>query len=711
MNIRKYTTVFIILLMISLISFTVFYQKQSSKRLKGEFEASDNYIKIARTNNKDIQIYKDEQWQDIKLKGVEISSFKPGYQRHETSMKKEDVLKWLEQISELNANVIKIPNIQSPSFYKAIYEYNLKASKPIYTIHEVMLDEKILLDRYDAYDEKIMKNFKKDIKKTINVIHGNSLILSNKRTHRGLYLNDISSYNIGYILGTNTNPEMITLTNLKNKGKDSYEGTHYSIKEGSPFEIFVGEMIDYATSYELNKYEQLSLFSYLTSIETDPFPHRQESNQTKYAKINMMKITPLLEENIFASYSIYPSSVNFLEYETSDKENASKTNIFGYLKKLDNYYDFPIIASDIGISSSRGRSEVDENDGFHRGGFSEKEQGELLVKLLKSIENSGISGSIIKSWQDDWTNLSSVRIAESYLDKKSSSYWWDSQSSDQSFGLLSFESGKDNDAMLIDGRYNDWKDSEYFLDEKSLKLKVKCDESFLYMLIEKENWKLNEDNVYVGLDVTPLSGSDYFKEENIKFKMPVDFVVKLNGYNESRILVQERYDLFSYLYKYYINIIEKKDSIPNKDSTEFAPIYLLNRKKFYLKDNDKIIYPLYYQTGILKEGSNNIKDENHNSLVDFNKNDDIVELKIPWSLINMVNPIERGVYDDFYNKGIENQIKVDDIGISLHIRDEKSEIDTDSKRFKIGKYEDIVYYERLKDSYSIVKKYWEGQKD
>ena len=711
MNIRKYTTVFIILLMISLISFTVLYQKQSSKRLKGEFETSDNYIKIARTKDKEIQIYKNEQWQDIKLKGVEISSFKPGYQRHETSIKKKDVLKWLEQISELNANVIKIPNIQSPSFYKAIYEYNLKASNPIYTIHEVMLDEKTLLDRYDAYDEKIIKHFKKDIKKTINVIHGNSLILSNKRTHRGLYLNDISSYNIGYILGTNTNSEMITLTNLRNKEKNSYEGKYYNVKDGSPFEIFVSEMMDHATSYELKKYEQLSLFSYLTSIETDPFAHRQESNQTRYAKINMMKITPLLEENIFASYSIYPSSVNFLEYETSDKDNAANTYIFGYLKKLNNYYSFPIIASDIGISSSRGKSEVDEDDGFHRGGFSEKEQGERLVSLLESVESSGISGSIIKSWQDDWTNLSSLRIAESYLDKTSSSYWWDAQSSDQSFGLLSFESGKENETMLIDGRYNDWKDSEYLLDEKSLKLKVKSDESFLYMLIEKEDWKLNEDNVYIGLDVTPLSGSNHLKEENIKFKMPVDFVVKLNGYNESRILVQERYDLFSYLYKYYMNIIEKKDSIPSKDSTEFSPIYLLNRKKFYLRDNDKILYPLYYETGILKEGSNNIKDKDHNSLVDFNKNEDVVELKIPWSLLNMVNPVEKGIYDDFYNKGIERQINVNDIGISLHVRDKKGEVDTDSKRFKIGKYKDVVYYERLKDSYSIVKKYWKGQKN
>ena len=528
MNIRKYTAIFITLLIISLISFTVFYQKQNSNKLKGEFETSEDYIKIARTNEKNMQIYKDKKWQDIKMKGVEISSFQPGYERHGKGISKEDTLKWLKQISELNANVIKIPTVQSPSFYDAIYEYNLKATDPIYTIHEVMLDERILLDSYDAYDEKIIKNFKKDIQRTINIIHGKSLILSNNRTHRGLYLNDISAYNIGYILGTNANPEMITLTNLKNKEKKSYKGKYYSVKDGNAFEVFIGEMLEHATSYELKKHKQLSLISFLTSIETDPFEHEQESNQTKHANIDMMKIKPLLEKNTFVSYSIYPSTVHFLEYENNNVEsedNTSDTKIFHYLKKINDFYTMPVVASDIGISSSRGRTEVDDNDGFHRGGFSEKEQGELIVKLLQSVEDSGISGSIIQSWQDDWTKLSSLRIAESYLDKTSSSYWWDAQSSDQSFGLLSFELGKEKDAIHIDGRYDDWKDSEYFLDEKNLKLKIKNNQSFLYMLIEKEDWKLNEDNLYIGLDITPASGSKYLKEENIEFPMRVDFVV------------------------------------------------------------------------------------------------------------------------------------------------------------------------------------------
>ena len=158
-----------------------------------------------------------------------------------------------------------------------------------------------------------------------------------------------------------------------------------------------------------------------------------------------------------------------------------------------------------------------------------------------------------------------------------------------------------------------------------------------------------------------------------------------------------------------MNIIDKQDRIPDKDSTEFSSIYLLNRKKFYLKDNQKVIYPVYYQTGVLKQGSNNRKDEDHNSLVDFNKNGDMVELKIPWALINVVNPLEKGIYDDFYDKGVENQINIDDIGISLHLRDENGEKNTQGKRFKIDKYEDIVHYERLKESYEIIQNYWRNK--
>ncbi len=713
MHIRKYTAIFTTILIMGLITFIYFYQNYYSNKLSVDMEKNNGYFRFVKTDGKEIQIYKDGKWEEIKLKGVELSSFQPGYARHKSSIDKKDVIKWLEQISKLNANLIKIPNIQPPSFYNGIYEYNLKASKPIYIIHEVRLDEKEILNYYNAYHKKIIKNFKKDIKNTINVIHGRALIIDNSRTHRGVYLKDISDYNIGYIIGTNTNPEMIILTNSKNHDRIKYNGKYFKVEDGTPFEVFMGKMIDFAISYEVDKYKQLSLISYLTSIETDPLEYKHEPNRTRYAKINIENIKPIFENNLFVSYNFHPNAVDFLDYEyeksnIGDHQNSSETVFFKHLKKLNHFYSIPLVISDTGIPSSRGMSKIDKNDGFHRGRFSEKEQGENIAKLLKAIYESGSSGGIINSWQDNWTNITSFSLLKDYLDESASSYWFDAQSSDESFGLLAFEAGKKEKKIYIDGDVEEWEAIDDLIDEKNIRLKVKSDPAFLYMFIEKENWSLSDDRLYIGIDMTPISGSNYWEKEKVRFSMPVDFIVKLNGYTESRILVHERYDIFSYLYTYYSNIIEKKDKIPEKNSSTFSPIYLLNRKKFYLRGTEKIIPPVYYETGRLVYGNNNPKDENYNSLADFNKKKNIVEIKIPWGLLNVKNPLEGNIYDDFYKKGIESKIKIKDIGFSIYTKDEEKATMTKEKRYTIETYKDIKYYERLKKSYKIVQKYWQN---
>lgn len=709
MNIRKFTLISITsLILIALLSL-LSYQRYFSNKLETETESLSNYSRIVKTDGKDIKIYKDSKWETFELKGIELNSFKPGHSRFETSTPKNEIINWLDEIGEMNANVIKIPYIQSPSFYNAIYDYNLNRENPIYVIHEIMLDEKAVLKNYDAFDKKILKNLKKDIKKTINVINGQALIMSNKRSHRGLYLKDISKYNLGFIIGTNTNPEIVTLTNEKYKEKNEYKGEYFSVKEGSAFEVFIGEVLDFSAKYEIEKYEKSSLLSFLVSAETDLFEYKHESNLTKHANINIEHILPNQGNNLFVSYRYHPSSLDFLEYEYSELEKTLENDgsvAKKHLERLTNFYKSPVVISDTGISSSRAKSKVDQSDGFDRGGFSEKEQGERIVDLLEKIDSSGAAGTIVSSWQDDWTRLTSFSLVEDYLDLNNSSYWHDLQSSDESFGFLKFESGEKDDQVYLDGKFSDWKETETILAEDKINLKVKSDLSHLYLLVEKENWSLTEELLYIGLDITPLSGSTKWEDE-AEFTTNADFVIKLQGYNESRIVVNERYNLFNYLYKYYANIIEKESDIPNKESDKFDAIYLLNRKKFYLKDSDQVLFPIYYETGKLTYGIDNPTNEEFNSKADFNKEGDKVEIKIPWSLLNVKDPLQRKAYGDFYKDGVDSQQKLEKLGFSINYKENGKNSVTKESFYTIEKTKTIDYFERLKDSYYIVKEYWD----
>ncbi|UJF15412.1 hypothetical protein LZ578_10640 [Jeotgalibaca sp. MA1X17-3] len=696
--------------MLLLFLYMISYQKYYSNQLHTETETISNYSRMVKTDGTAIKIYKDNKWETIQLKGVELSSFHPGYGRFQTSIPKKEIIGWLENIGEMNANVIKVPYIQPPAFYSALYDYNLNREKPLYVIHEILLDEKAILKEYDAFDKEILTNLKKDIKSTINVVNGQALLLSNKRNHRGLYLKDISKYSLGFIIGTNTNAELVSLSNVRYGEKTEYVGEYFSLQNGNAFEVFISEILDYAATYEIEKYERSSLLSYLTTLETDSFEYKHESNVTKQADIDIGKIVPQKGDNLFVSYKYHPNSSDFLDFEYTSSDSAEATNqvpVFSkHLERLSEFYELPLVISDTGLSSSRAKSKVDLNDGFDRGGFSEKEQGEKIVELLEGIQKVEAAGVLLSSWQDDWTKLTSFGPVEDYLDENNSSYWHDLQSSDESFGFLKFESGKEIDQIYVDGNFSDWENVKTIVDEKGIKLKVKSDLSNLYLLVEKEDWSLTEDTVYIGLDITPLSGSKTWEKE-AEFSNQADFVIKLQGYNESRVVVNKRYNLFNYLYKYYSNIIEKESVRPDEDSDQFEAIYLLNRKKFYLKDSNQVLSPLYYETGHLTHGINHPENPEFDSLADFHKEGDQTEIKIPWSLINVKDPLEGKSYGDFYLNGVSSQQDLKQIGFSIHYKGNGQNIITEDSKYKMENLKSNDYFERLKDSYYIVKDYWD----
>ena len=300
MYIRRFLIYLSLGLLIIGFSSIIVYRNVSRNMVGKIMDYDHNQIgSTARIKDGKIQIYRGNKWEDLLIKGVQVNSFTPGYARNKSSVDKSDVMTWLEQISGMNANVITIPSIQPPSFYNAIYDYNLNAERPLYIIHEIPIDEKALLKHFDAYNKEIYSSLKKDIARTIDVVHGNRVIFDNSRHHAGLYHKDISAYVLGYIIGTNTNAEFVTLTNLRHPHITSYDGKFFSVNGGKPFEVFIAELLDFAAEYEIDKYEQFSLLSYVCTMETDPIEHKNERNSTKNAKIYLEIIIDKSKSKIF----------------------------------------------------------------------------------------------------------------------------------------------------------------------------------------------------------------------------------------------------------------------------------------------------------------------------------------------------------------------------------------------------------------------------
>lgn len=700
MTIRRFIAFVVSFVLVFVLVFLLSYQLLGSQGSYDAMEVIDESHRFMKIEKEQIQKYDpDKGWQDFKIKGIELSSFKPQDKKNKTGIDKNQVTNWLQDIEDLGMNVIKIPSIQPPAFYRALAEFNEGKKDALYFLHEIKIDEKALLADHNIFSTKLQRNFKKDIKNTINAIHGRSLIFNNKRGHSGIYLKDVSKYNLGYIIGGNTNPEIITLSNSRYQDKTSFSGDYYSLKDGKAFDVFVAQSLDYLSKYEDSKYQQITLVSYLSSVETDALDYRHEAKFTKDAKINLNKIESNHLNNLFVAYKYHPNDADFLDYEY---DLANESAFSQHLKRIKNFYSKALLISDTGISSSRGTSKVDLNDGYHRGGFNEVEQGEKIVELLQAIDAENYSGFVLNSWQDDWGKKTSFNLVEDSDDLSAASYWHNVQASDESFGLMAFEPVLSGGSITIDGDFEDWQKHDYLLDDK-FKLKVFSDTDYLYLYLESEN-ELKQGDFYLGIDTTPKSGSNYWMRKEADFSLPVDFVIDFTNFNKVQVSAHNYSDLFTYRYKYYEPIVSSVVSQPPKDDKYFSPIYLLNRKNFLFSDAEVIEPAIYYETGILVEGNANTLAPDFNSLADFKRQGKAVEVRIPFAMLNIVNPIDMLAYGDVYNQGIEEKIRLKDLGFSIYdgLEDKVYEID---QSYRQGNFRNIKYTKRLKASYTIVQEY------
>ena len=108
-----------------------------------------------------------------------------------------------------------------------------------------------------------------------------------------------------------------------------------------------------------------------------------------------------------------------------------------------------------------------------------------------------------------------------------------------------------------------------------------------------------------------------------------------------------------------------------------------------------------FETGKLVEGNSNPDNEEYNSLADYYKKDNIIELRIPWQILNFSDPSNMMIHDDYYeNYGIEN-IKINQIYIGIG---NEGMINLDS--YGLKGWNSLKYNERLKKSYYILQKEW-----
>ncbi len=572
-----------------------------------------------------IYMEKDGKVEPFEIRGVNMGVGIPGEWATDYAIDEETYLRWFAWIQEMGANTIRVYTILHDDFYNAFYEYNKDREEPLYLIHGVWINDYVQNSHLDAYDDEFMGTFLDDCRTVIDIIHGKKNLNLGYGIGSGSYRKDISQWVIGYILGVEWEDVTVVYTDHKYPERCVYQGKYmYTTEDATPFEAMLCEVGDKVIEYETERYKQQRLVAFSNWPTTDPFDYPEDITLyfMKCAKVDVehIRTTDEFISGQFASYHVYPYYPDYLNY-FDDKSSFDRTedgvlNTYRtYLKMLTAHHTMPVVISEYGVSTGRGMAQRDYNTGRNQGNMSEDEQGEALIECYEDIMAAGCAGSCVFTWQDEWFKRTWNTMHA--VDLLNTPYWSDYQTNEQYFGLLSFDPGNEKSVCYVDGDTSEWTDDDLVVENGDMSLSMKYDEKFIYFLIEKDDFSSEDDKIYIPIDTTQKTGSTYCSNYDMSFARACDFLIVIDGKENSRVLVQERYDTLRAM---YYHETDDKDAYVNEvdaDTPVFNPIHLMLQTATPLLTGNWTATAETYETGLLTYGNANPEDEDFCSLADF----------------------------------------------------------------------------------------------
>lgn len=665
-----------------------------------------------RAEGTQLQARNGQDYVPLILRGVDVSASLPGHYATAYDTGEEDYLRWFEAIGDMGANAVRATSIMNDDFYNALYAYNTSHDQPLYLLQGTSVSDAVGDGSKDAYTSGFLDSLLEDGKALVDIIHGRKDLPAVGIRSGGIYRRDISPWVVGFLIGTEWYSDTISYTDHSTIRSGTYQGTYFqTVADATPFEAAMAHVMDEITAYETDKYSAQRPIGFLCDPSCDFLEYEEvyARQMKKHAQTDPEHITPLpvMEAGCFAAYRLYDFCDNFTEYLSSGQKQDIAPLLTGlpvnqpyggYLELMGRYHTMPVLAAGYGFSTSRGAVVLD------RAPLSEEEQGRRLLEVSRTLEADGWAGGFISTWQDEWDRRSwntafAAVPTEHYL-------WHDLQTADQSYGLMAFEPGKEA-VCTLDGNPSEWTAEDLLLEQNGLRLSARYDAEGLYLMLEGVS---REEAVYLPLDISSEAGSGSCVNPSLSFQREADFVLCLDGTDNSRLLVQERWDPLRERFLYETEGDDPFLDFPERDSARFVPLGMAVQNPLLvdtLTPETRALQRLgVWETGKLIHGNGDSRSPDYNSLTDFCFGEGCVEIRLPWLLLNVGAPASMMVHRDYYQHyGVEFK-QIRELWIGAARDDEEGDISMASLQVKGWK--SLEFRERLKESYYMVQAYWKG---
>ncbi len=660
LGLKKLLLVMIVIFL--MISLSMGCEKEEAPEI-GHFQVNDTSF-IARTTERYFEVYDGESWSDLIVKGVNAGTSLPGRWYTQFPADRELYRSWLEDIAAMNANTVRIYTLLDPAFYSVLKEFNSDPDNAkIYLIQEIWPHDDV--PGLNFHDEDYRETYLKEIELVIDALHGNADIPARPYRAYGNYSADVSPYVLGILIGRELEPEEVEATDRANPELDGYDGDYVRAAPGkaSPTETWIAEMCDRALAHSQDRYGWQYPAGFVSWPTLDPLDHKTEYeadgtpgyNVRETVDPNIFSAGPLNRSGFFGAYHIYPNYPDFMNNEPAFAEYEDDEGVFrykGYLNKfMEIHPSYPALVAEFGISTSLNTAHLSP-DGLHHGGLDETDQGEMTVRMMRSILDEGYAGGIIFEWTDEWAKK--TWNTEPYMVPwERQVLWQNAMCPEQNYGLVAVEPpGRSHDQL-----YTNWisaSNQTVFQPVKGqpasfgkiIAIDTGADEAFFYLsiAIDFENQASGEEIPWedlgfaVGIDTGFRDAGDFQIPFSGLPELPTGavFLLHIASPEEASLLTVPSYNRGKFNF----------NPEPTHEGRFTRIETLVNRER--ITADGRIFEALYADESTLNYGSYNPGEEDYNSLAHwyFDSETGRIKIRLPWMLLNVSDPSEHKIIND-----------------------------------------------------------------
>jgi hypothetical protein len=623
--------------------------------------AGDDYLEI-----------RDQQgnWQPLFVKGINLGPARPGYFASEAPEDEATWETWLGMIADLGANAVRVYTLQPPAFYRALATHNGETgSRRLWLLQGVWAD----LPPQDNFDDAgYVSWFQAEIARVVDAVHGDLILEPERGNARGIYDADVSGDTLAWIVGREWEPFAVAAYEQRHPDHCSHPGRFVTVSSGHPMECWIAGILDYTAGYEARRHGQARPLTFANWPTLDPLFHPTESTRSEEDQLrHRLTGEPLpartdlawdddavsvdaslisgsqdFPAGIFASYHVYPNFPYFMNLDPTYAQvrDADGVNRYaGYLRALKAHHGRqPVLVAEFGMSTSRGTAHL-QPEGLNHGGHDEAEAMRQTARLLDSISRERMAGGVAFEFMDEWFkgtwSTSPFEVPEENRPR-----WFNAESPEQSYGLFA---NRPASPVRVDGRADDWTALPALASATTAgegwagleSLGATYDSGWVYILI-KTAGRGPVDWSRVAFSI----GLDTYAPERGERRLPspaacesasgMEFAVSLRGPGASELLVTPPYLVRS--------PAETGVSLPLLSPQEatggFARPMLETNRERYGRDGTR--FPAQrVAPGTLRFGSLDPSAPAFDTLTDVAVSDDgIIELRLPWALLNFGDP-------------------------------------------------------------------------